>query len=168
MSDELVVRAKKLTAHSFSRFGQVVDVPKAPPLVERETVKYWGTLATFMIEGETEVGICVVKKDSDTFETMERHVQTPELLTPIKGDFVIPVAAPGNLEDPQETPSVKDVEAFYVHEEQAIMMDKGVWHWAPLPVGEEASFFVIFKKETAKRDMTIRKFKDGKRISLRW
>jgi len=166
--DEMVLKAKRLTAASFSKFGKAIDIPKSPPLVETETVKYWGTIASFMVEGETEVGICIVKKDSNIIESMERHVGTPELIAPIEGDFVIPVAASRNLEDPNETPKVEDSEAFYVNEKQAFVMDKGVWHWAPFPVGKESSFYVIFKKETTKRDMTVKKFKDEKKISVVW
>jgi len=166
-SVNVVLKAKRFIEGSFSQ-GKVIDIPEAPPLVESETVKYWGTLASFMVEGEVEIGICIVKRGSNVMEQMERHVETPELITPIEGDFVIPVAASRNLEDPEETPRVEDVKAFYISERQAFLMDRGVWHWAPFPVGKEASFFVIFKKGTTKRDMTVKKFEGGKKISVVW
>lgn len=164
----MMVKGKKLTAESFSRFGKVVDIPQSPPIVETETIKYWGTIATFEVEGETEVGICAIKKDSNTIDSMERHVQTPELITPIEGDFVLPVAPSRNLEDPGDCPDAENVKAFYVTEKQAVLMDRGVWHWAPIPVGEEASFFVIFRKETTKTDHQIKGFRDGKSLTVTW
>ena len=160
----MIVKSKKLTADSFSKFGKIIDIPQSPPSVESETVKYWSTIATFMLDGEIEVGICIVKKHSNILEFMERHVQTPELITPIEGDFILPVAVSRNLVDPEETPIAEDVEAFYINEKQAVVMNKGVWHWAPFPVREEASFFVIFKKETSKRDTVVKSFRDGKKV----
>jgi len=160
------VKAKKLTAESFSKFGKVVEIPRT--LDETKTVNYWGTLATFKVEGQSEVGVCIVKKNSNRMDSMERHVKTPEVLVPIEGDFVLPVALSKDLEDPDERPSAENVEAFYVNDKQCLVMAEGVWHWAPFPAWEQASFFVIFKKETSKSDMAISKFKEGKEIIVTW
>jgi len=160
----MIVKVKNLTAEAFSKFGEFVEVPSFPPLVESENVKYWGTVATFKVEGETEIGICIVRKGSNVLEFMERHVQTPEVLVPIKGDFILPVATSKNLEDPEECPRAEDIEAFYIKDEQAVIMKKGVWHYAPIPVGSESSFFVIFKKETTKRDLDLKKINEKVKI----
>ena len=154
---EVIVKVKDLTVEAFSKFGRVIEAPNFQPLVENENVKYWGTVATFKVEGETEIGICIVKKGSNILEFMERHVQTSEVIIPIEGDFILPVAASKSLEDAGEHPKAEDIEAFYIKDEQAIVLNKGVWHYAPLPIMEEASFFVIFKKETAKHDLDLKK-----------
>ena len=87
-------------------------------MVETETVKYWGTIATYLVDGETEVGICIVKKDSTVFESMERHVQTPEVMAPLEGDFVMPMVVSKNLEDPKENPKFHAIIAPYSHPNQ--------------------------------------------------
>lgn len=160
------VKAKKLTAESFSKFGKVVEIPGT--LDETKTVNYWGTLATFKVEGESEVGVCLVKKNLNRLDSMERHVKTPEVLVPIDGDFVLPVALSKDLEDPDERPNAENVEAFYVNDKQCLVMAEGVWHWAPFPVGEQASFFVIFKKETSKNDFAVSKLEEGKEFTVTW
>ena len=58
----LTVKAKKLTASSFSKFGKVADVHTVPPLVETEHLKFWTTIATYTVDGETEIALCHVKK----------------------------------------------------------------------------------------------------------
>ena len=161
---KMIVRARNLTAEAFSKFGRVIEVPNSKPLVERENVKFWGTIATFKVDGEAEIGICVVKKDSNILKFMERHVQTPEVIIPIKGDFVLPVAISKNLDDRDEYPKAEDVEAFYIRDEQALILNKGVWHYAPLPVENKASFFVIFKKETTRRDLDVKEISEEVKI----
>lgn len=162
----LMVKAKKLTANSFFKFGKVADAHTVPPLVETENLKFWTTIATYTVDGETEIALCHVKKSVDSVGLLERHVKTPEILVPIKGDFILPVAPAGNLQDPTLTPEASDVEAFLVRSDQAVVMEKGVWHTAPVPVHKETSFFVIFKKETTKQDAVFKKLKNDQTVKV--
>jgi ureidoglycolate hydrolase len=160
----LTVKAKKLTASSFAKFGKVADAHTVPPLVETENLKFWTTIATYTVDGETEIALCHVKKSVDFVGLLERHVKTPEILVPIKGDFLLPVAPAGNLEDITEIPEASGVEAFLVRSNQAVVMEKGVWHTAPIPIGKETSFFVIFKKETTKQDAVFKKLRNDETV----
>ena len=160
----MIVKVKELTSESFSKFGKVVDIPKTNPLVESKTVRFWPTVATFNVKGEGEVGIAIIKKGTTTIDQMERHVETPEILSPIQGDFILPVAVSKDLNDESELPDATGIDAFYVKETQGIIMNVGVWHWAPIPTGESTSFFVIFKKETTKKDCEIKRIKEGNKV----
>jgi ureidoglycolate hydrolase len=162
----LTVKAKKLTANSFSKFGKVADAHTVPPLVETENLKFWTTIATYTVDGETEIALCHVKKSVDFVGLLERHVKTPEILVPIKGDFILPVAPAGNLENSTEITEASSVEAFLVRSDQAVVMEKGVWHTAPIPIGKETSFFVIFKKETTKQDAVFKKLRNDETVRV--
>ncbi len=163
---QLSVKVKKLTASSFAKFGKIADAKIKPPLVDAENLKFWTTIATYTVDGETEIALCQVKKSVDSVGMLERHVKTPEILVPIEGDFILPVAPAGNLQDSAETPEASDVEAFLVHSDQAVVMEKGVWHTAPIPIGKETSFFVIFRKETTKQDVVFKKLKNNETVKV--
>jgi ureidoglycolate hydrolase len=162
----LTVKAKKLTASSFSQFGKVADAHTVLPLIETENLKFWTTIATYTVDGETEIALCYVKKSVDFVGLLERHVKTPEILVPIKGDFILPVAPAGNLLDQKEIPEALGVEAFLVRSNQAVVMEKGVWHTAPIPIGKETVFFVIFKRETTKQDAVFRKLRNNETVKV--
>jgi ureidoglycolate hydrolase len=162
----LTVKAKRLTASSFSKFGKMADAHTVLPLIETENLKFWTTIATYTVDGETEIALCYVKKSVDFVELLERHVKTPEILVPIKGDFIFPVAPAGYLLDQTEIPEASGVEAFLVRSNQAVVMEKGVWHTAPIPIGKETAFFVIFKKETTKQDAVFRKLRNNETVKV--
>lgn len=163
---QLSVKAKNLTPASFAKFGKVADANVIPPLVNAENLKFWTTIATYTVDGETEIALCQVKKSVDFVGMLERHVKTPEILVPIEGDFILPVAPAGNLQDPAEIPEASGVEAFIVRSDQAVVMEKGVWHTAPIPIGKETSFFVIFRKETSKQDAVFKKLKNDETVKV--
>jgi len=45
-------------------------------------------------------------------------------------------------------------------------MEKGIWHTAPIPIGKETTFFVIFKKETTKQDAVFRKLRNNETVKV--
>jgi ureidoglycolate hydrolase len=45
-------------------------------------------------------------------------------------------------------------------------MEKGIWHTAPIPIGKETAFFVIFKKETTKQDAVFRKLRNNETVKV--
>ncbi|MEM2969870.1 MAG: ureidoglycolate lyase [Candidatus Bathyarchaeia archaeon] len=129
-------------------------------------IKFQPTIVSFYIDGEIEIGLCQVKKDSNTLKFMEKHARTPELIVPIKGSFILPVALSHNPLDVTESPSAADVEAFFVRSNQALVMNNGVWHSAPFPIGKETTFFVIFKKDTSKNDVIFKNFKNNEMVKI--
>lgn len=159
-------KVKKLTPASFTKFGKIADATIKPPLVDAENLKFWTTIASYKVDGETEIALCQVKRSVDSVGMLERHIKTPEILVPIEGDFILPVAPARSLQDPAEAPEAASVEAFLVHSDQAVVMDVGVWHTAPIPVGKETSFFVIFRKETTKQDAVFKKLKNDETVKV--
>jgi len=143
----MTVRAKRITPQNFTRFGSVVSAPKGPPTADAEEYKFWSDIAHYLIDGETEIGICTVYRQAKTeVSGVERHLRTPEILIPIDAPFILP------LHDEQAN---EPLEAFEVHVGEVVVVAKGVWHGACLPIGRnECSYFVIFRRNTPHEDVT--------------
>ena len=140
--DPLVPR--RAAPDSFARFGAVVSAPTAEPTAADATFRYWSDLAHFQIDGETEIGLCTVYRQSaPRVAWMERHDRTPEILVPTDGPFLLPVMDEGG-----------EVEVFRVEPGEAVVIAPGVWHSACLPAdAEQATYLVVFRRGTPQEDV---------------
>lgn len=141
------LKALHITEENFRKYGKVVTAPSGQPTSEANDYKFWSDIASFMIEGETEIGICTVyRQENPEVATVERHLDTPEILIPIDGPFSLPLLLEGESEN--------SMDAFAVDIGEVVVIDKGIWHGACLPVGQDrCSYFVIFKKNTPHNDV---------------
>lgn len=146
----MTVRVVEATPVAFKKFGKVFKVPKGMPTAESAEFRYWSDVTHYSIQGETEIGWCVVyRQPAMTVTGVERHVQTPEILIPVDAPFILPVLTDGDLDN--------KLEAFKVDIGEAIVIREGVWHGACLPLGKkESSYFVIFRKGTPQEDVAKR------------
>jgi ureidoglycolate hydrolase len=141
------IKPEKISPESFSKFGKTVTPPMGKPTSEAKDYKFWSDIADYIIEGETEIGICTVfKQPKNEITGMERHLKTPEILIPIDAPFTLPLLLDGEDENLAR--------AFQCSIGEAIVINKAVWHGACLPVGKSAaSYFVIFRKNTPHEDV---------------
>ena len=141
------IKACQVTAKKFSPYGKVVSTPRGKPTSQAAEYKFWSDIAHYAIEGDTEIGICTVYKQRKAeIVGMERHIQTPEILIPIDAPFVLPLLLDGERDT--------RAKAFQVNPGEAVVVQRGVWHGACLPVGKkESSYFVIFRKLTPFQDV---------------
>lgn len=141
------IKAQNITQENFTAFGKVVKAPKGEPTSKAKDYKFWSNIASYMIDGETEIGICTVyMQPVMQISGIERHMRTPEILIPIDAPFILPLAKENNSGDV--------IEAFHVNIGEAVVMNKAVWHGPCLPVGKnESSYFVIFRKNTPHEDV---------------
>lgn len=141
------IKAKIITTENILSFGKAVVGASGAPTSQASDYKFWSDIMSYQIDGETEVGICTVyKQNESTITGMERHLNTPEILIPIDGPFMLPLLKDKNK--PEET------ETFILEVGQAVVINEKVWHGACLPYGkEECSYFVIFKKGTPFNDI---------------
>ncbi len=147
------IKAKKVTAEGFKKYGQVVELqPGAEAAVSEKDFEYWKQQAVFRTEGSCEIGVLKVKKHDMAFGQMEQHTETPEVLIGVDGGFVVPVGSVS-----EDVPAVGDIEAFEVGQGQAIVMDKSCWHWVPNPVDkDEVTVLVLFRNNTSANDLVIK------------
>lgn len=141
------VKANRITPENFAKFGRVVKTPSGEPTSQASDYKFWSDIAHYLIEGETEIGICTVyRQRTSQISGVERHLKTPEILIPVDGPFILPVLLEGE-------PNA-GIEAFRVNLGEAAVTNKGVWHGACLPVGKKKiSYFVIFRRNTPFEDV---------------
>ncbi len=144
------IEARSITPESFAPFGHVVVAPSGAPTSQSPEYRFWSDLAAYDIVGEAEIGICTVYGNPDQrVSSLERHLRTPEILIPIDGPFVLPLLLGESGEG--------DMKAFHVGIGEAVVIDRGVWHGACLPVGKkESSYFVMFRKNTPHDDVEKR------------
>ncbi len=140
----------RATPQTFANYGKVVDYPTIAPTAQGANYKYWADLAHYLIEGESEIGICTVYEAKDkVVESLERHLRTPEILIPIDASMLLPVLQQGEPDD--------EVKLFKVELGQAVVMDPGVWHAACFPYGKAScSYFVIFRRGTPEDDVEFK------------
>lgn len=141
----MTIDVQRINSENFRPFGSVARPPGGEPLAADETFEYWSDVARFEIPGRTEIGYCKVY-ERRTVEWMEQHVHTPEILIPADRPFILPVMSDDGR-----------VAAFEVDTGVAVVIGKGVWHSACLPVGgAHATYFVIFRRGTPHEDVAKR------------
>ncbi|MBN1465695.1 ureidoglycolate lyase [candidate division KSB1 bacterium] len=139
------IKSHKIDAANFRAYGMVVMPPTGAPDAQADSYKYWSDIANYHIDGDTEIGYCIVFRCADAAMTaVERHRATPEILIPIDAPFILPVF---------DGDADSEVRAFTVDVGQAVVIDADVWHGPCLPVGrEQSSYFVIFRRGTPQND----------------
>jgi len=165
------IKIGSLTPQAFKGYGQVVELPQDPDkaLVATEFIYFWRTSTGFCIEGgKVEIGVCTVRARDYVLTEMERHLRTSEIFIPVGKDLIFAVAPSRDLADPQDAPRPEDMEAFYLKKDQMIILNKGVWHYAPFTTKEhkEASALVFFKAETPVNDVTFAKIWNRETVVL--
>lgn len=66
------------------------------------------------------------KKLGEPLTWLERHLETYEMFIPMGGKPFVFLLCP-----PMETPTPENTRAFLVGPDEGVMLDKGVWHYAP-------------------------------------
>lgn len=144
------IRVEPLDPREFEPFGVVLGEPvEAPPSVEREDLVAWLGISDLLgMDAERAVwGYLKIYRQSSPVDQLERHCQTAEAFIPLEGSSVIVVAPPSHPKDPAASPNEEAIRAFLLDGKAGIFLPPGVWHWAPSPVTEEATFLLLLHKE---------------------
>jgi len=123
------MEATKLTAESIKGFGHLVHRTSKELTIDEEGFSFAADVFKFEDRERLTVGILTGKKREVKLETIERHINTEELLVQLDNDGVIYLAKPSN-----QTPVRSDIQPFLLKQGEAIVLDKGTWHWIPFPV----------------------------------
>lgn len=136
----------------LAEYGCLLSLPSSAPPIQNEELRYWPTLAPLELkDGWGEVGICEVVRRPARVTQMERHVQTSEFVAPMNGPLLVPIAL-----RTAAAPPGKGLVAVRVRVGEGLMLHPGVWHWAGYPDRDRVSFWVIFRRFTAKEDLEIK------------
>ena len=138
-----VLSIQPLTAEAFSPFGTVIaptedGVPFGPDDATLDLTQGTPRFYTMRIPG----------RGLDVSE-ITRHRQVTQALAAAGGhEWVIAVAPPGDVDDPDAEPLPDDIAAFRVPGDTAIMLHTGTWHAGPLFSGGERAFFNLELADT--------------------
>ena len=150
------LQAQPLSAEAFAPFGEIVAQPKDAPIASLAELDYWADVAALPdLGGPLGVGYAALKVCPMVQKSVERHMQTFEVLLPVGGDIVVVVGPADYPSEPGRLPAPESFQAFRVPEGQAVILKAGVWHYAPFAVGGPMSLFVIYKAGTAQNDVTL-------------
>lgn len=131
---EHVIRAQPLTSAAFGPFGWLPVADTDPGDGERRLEFEWGDPHLNVISHGPEE---VARSEAGLVcERMFRHATHTQALLVLDVDAVIAVAPAGaDLARPGE---IDQVRAFSLRPLDALVLDRGTWHWGPFPVGDEA------------------------------
>jgi len=150
-----VVKAKLLTSENFSKYGYIIDKPSRSSDVAREYLDYWHGLYNPGPEADVTLGYLEIRRQAFEITALERHVTGAEIFIPVEGVSIMPFAPASDMDDPDAVPDSNNFEAFIVDGTKGMVINKGVWHFPPLPITERMGFIVTVPKEVSK-DLDIK------------
>lgn len=112
-----------------------------------------------------QIGVSTFFKRPFRTVNMERHFKTEEFMTPLTGPIVI-VFCPNKIVDGADTPDYEKMEAFLITEKQAVVVEKGVWHWTPMPLEPEVSIICSFAEDTQWNDLDVQALPPGEVVQV--
>ncbi|MCL5102997.1 MAG: ureidoglycolate lyase [Armatimonadetes bacterium] len=157
----MLIHVEDADEKHFRAYGSLVVMPDSPAPLGSDTVRFWPALANYSICGGTELGLCTCLERPRRIDRLERHLNTPEVLIPIDGDFLLPIASADQPVASNGALEPEKTEVIRVKAGCAVIIDPGVWHWAVWPAsGESVTYLVLFASGTSKEDLEIRDMED--------
>lgn len=148
----IVLEPVLLTEESIRGYGHLLHTSAKEPTFDNEQFTFTGDVFKFAAEGKVTVGILTSHKREFKLECLEKHSATVEILVQLENDAILYLARPSEKEEPE------DIKAFYLKQGEAVVLDKGTWHWVPYPVNaEHCKTLVILKDGTSANDCVIKK-----------
>jgi ureidoglycolate lyase len=157
-----------LTDLAFKPFGQIVRMTSETHLPGGH---YWDTWVTWpRIDPPLDsFGTVVARRPESPIVLMEAHT-CQELLAPITGAIVQPLALGADMNDPDAGPPLDSIVAFVIKPGEAILIDAGIWHAPALPYDQsETTYQFVFPRQTLSPGPTPHRmipFSDGHGFSV--
>ena len=163
----LTNKAKELTKEGFAPYGSAVCIPTdGNPDRPTDRFNFWPKLCLYRCDsGVFQIGVSTFFKRPFRTVNMERHFKTEEFMTPLTGPIVI-VFCPNKIVDGADTPDYEKMEAFLITEKQAVVVEKGVWHWTPMPLEPEVSIICSFAEDTQWNDLDVQALPPGEVVQV--
>ncbi len=161
MAEVAVLSVEELTEEAFARFGRVIRTPERTHDAEGPGWRWWAE--TVVLEGDGRnwaVGYLDLEPAAPRFDWAERHLRSPESIVPVLGSCLVYVGPAEHLDQPDRLPALADFRVFRVPPGTGVVMDRGVWHGAPLADGAPAKAIVLLLERTGTEDVTVVRFED--------
>ena len=165
MNGIVKIPIKDVTTLDFEPYGWVAG-PQTEwtPVEENEIYKCWTAVSDIKFN-EADIRLYEFPKRAFTFNWMERHMNTYEVLIPFDSrPSLIGIAKSRKIEDVEDVPYAEDVDLFFWNGKDILILNKGIWHTAPFPITPKITYFVVIEKGTPTMDMIQKNFQDGKKV----
>ena len=159
MSVRLPVR--ELSGEAFRPYGRVIERPGRDRDASGPGWAWWAE--TVVLDGDGRpwgVGYLDLEPTEPRFDWAERHMRSLESIVPISGTCLVYVAPPEHPDEPDRLPGFERFEVFRVRPGSGVVMDRAVWHGAPLAEGAPAHAIVLLLEGTGRADVTVVRFED--------
>jgi ureidoglycolate lyase len=158
-----VLNARDVSADAFAPYGRVIEPPSRRGDAAGPGWTWWAE--TVLLSGDGRawgVGYLELQPTELRFDWAERHLRTPEAIVPLGGDAFVYVGPPRHADElPRPSPDLDRFEVFRVRAGAGIVMDRGVWHGAPLAAGGPAAAAVLILEGTGRTDVDLVRFPDS-------
>ena len=139
------IQVQMLTAENFAPFGQVIETEGRPYGGEPGMYNWYEKQAAVEGAEVVSVNLLTAIQREYRFDKFEAHERTTETVLPLTGGLIVAGIPAGEV-----TPD--RVQAFYVPVGKGISWAPGAWHYAPFPIGGDATCAVIFRHGTGADD----------------
>lgn len=138
------IKVQMLSKEAFAPFGNVIE---AVGEHGGEAGMYNWYEKQAQVDGAETVSINLLTaiQREYVFGKFEAHARTTETVLPLTGGLIV-AGIPAGPVTPER------VQAFYVPVGKGISWAPGAWHYAPFPVGGDATCAVIFRHGTGTDD----------------
>ena len=153
----------ELTDEAFAPYGTVVRTPTRPEDAAGPGWRWWGETVR-LEDGGRPWGVGYLDLEPappPRFDWAERHLRSQEAIVPVSGGCLVYVAPPDNPEEPDRLPPLGAFRVFRVRSGTGVVMDRAVWHGAPLADQEPAKAIVLLLEGTGRNDVTMVRFDDS-------
>ena len=163
MGEHVTIPIRELTADAFAPYGRLIRRPERPQDARGPGWRWWAE--TVVLDGDERpwgLGYLDLEPASPArFDWAERHMRTLEAVVPVSGDVIVYVGPAEHLDEPEWAPDPSRYEAFRVASGDGVVLERGVWHGAPLADGGPARAIVLILAGTGATDVTVVRFEDA-------
>ena len=156
------LQIQELTNETFRPFGTVIEQPDRAEDAQGPGWKWWAENALMeSADRPYQIGYLDLKPAELKFDWAERHMRSAELIIPTGGDCLVYVAPPDYPDEPERMPPFERFQVFKVSAGQAVLLDKGVWHGAPLAINTPLNVIILLLSRTGEVDLSLVRFEDS-------
>ena len=156
------LRIESVTPENFADFGRLVQQPGRAPDAAGPGWHWWGEVEALAVaERPYALGLLSLSPAALEVDWAERHMASEELIAPLTGDCLVYVGPADYAQEPERLAEFDRFRMFRVAPGQIVILNRGVWHGAPLADTAPAQALVILLQGTAAQDTVIARFPDA-------
>jgi len=140
------IKVEKLTPEAFAPFGEVLTTEGREFAGEEGMYRWYEKQASVEGAGTVSINLLTAIERDFVCQRFEMHTGTTETLLPLTGGMIVAGIPEGDV-------SAERLRAFYVPVGMGVSWNARAWHYAPYPIGGDATCAIIFRHGTGGDDM---------------